>query len=91
MNNATPPLAWRTVKWMIEQTLNCCNLARQTFDEAMDQPWADFDGDLRRSSPRWGVMSRAQDAGRRRQGHATVVQMCRRHKVRPRTDAAIHD
>ena len=73
-------LAWRTVQWMLNEHPELRELARATFEEAMEQPWVsstEATGDL---TP-WGVMSRAQE-------QAVAARVMRR-VVRPCVDALL--
>ena len=68
-------LAWRTIKWMLEQHPELKDLVAKTFEEAMAQPWAsstETSGDL---TP-WGVMSRAQEQAVANKVMRRVVRPC---------------
>ena len=82
-------LAWRTVRWMLEQHPQLKELAANTFEEAMAQPWASSAETTGELTP-WGVMSRAQEQAVANKVMRRVVRPCVEALLNAETAPIVH-
>jgi hypothetical protein len=82
-------LAWSTVRWILDTHPELKSLAKQSFDEAMSQPWTgniNQAGDLNA----WGVLSSAAEAAIAKRVMRKVVKPCVDALLNEAEEAQVH-